>query len=102
MGLAFMGSLGDVNEIAPDEREGDIVASYYVVVYLATALPAIGVAAVTVAIDPLTAIQVFAYAVITVCLAGLGGLLLEMRTRKHSNRAAERQRRAQPEVSSAH
>lgn len=45
MGLAFMGSLGDVNEIAPDDRKGDIVASYYVVVYIGSAIPAIGVGA---------------------------------------------------------
>jgi phosphatidylserine synthase len=33
MGLAFMGSLGDVHESAPDDRRGDVVASYYVVTY---------------------------------------------------------------------
>jgi MFS family permease len=82
MGLAFMGSLGDVNEIAPDDRKGDIVASYYVVVYVATALPAIGVAALTVATDPLTAIEVFAFVVMAVCLAGLAGLLAELRSRR--------------------
>jgi hypothetical protein len=48
MGLAFMGSLGDVNEIAPEDRKGDIVANYYVVVYIATANPPIGVGALTV------------------------------------------------------
>lgn len=42
-GLAFMGSLGDISEIAPEDRKGDIVASYYVVIYVATALPAVGV-----------------------------------------------------------
>lgn len=42
-GLAFVGSLGDVSESAPAGRKGDIVASYHVVVYVATAVPAVGV-----------------------------------------------------------
>ncbi len=82
-GLAFMGSLGDVNEIAPEDRKGDIVASYYVVVYIGTALPVIGVGALTVATNPLTAIQVFAYVVIAICLTGLTGLIIELRAREH-------------------
>ena len=89
MGLAFMGSLGDVNEIAPEDSKGDVVASYYVVVYIATALPAIGVGALTVATDPSTASQAFAYAVIAVCLAGLTGLLVELRTRARSSEHEE-------------
>jgi len=32
-------------EIAPDDRKGDVVVSYFVVVYIATALPAVGVGA---------------------------------------------------------
>lgn len=88
MGLAFMGSLGDVNEIAPEDGKGDTVASYYVVVYIATALPAIGVGAVTVAIDPSTAIHAFAYAVIAVCITGLVGLRVELRSRQRSETQA--------------
>lgn len=79
MGLAFMGSLGDVNEAAPADRKGDVVASYYVVVYVATSLPAIGVGALTVATSLSTAIQTFSYAVLVICLAGLVGLMLETR-----------------------
>jgi MFS family permease len=82
MGMAFMGSLGDVNELAPDDRKGDMVASYYVVVYLATALPPIGVAGLTEATNASTAIQVFGYLVIGVCVAGLAGLLVELRRRR--------------------
>jgi len=79
-----MGSLGDVNEIAPDYRKGDVVASYYVVVYVATALPAIGVGALTVATDSSTALQTFVYDVLVLCFAGLAGLVLETRApRRH-------------------
>jgi MFS family permease len=87
MGLAFMGSLGDVNEIAPQDRKSDVVASYYVVVYIATALPAVGVGALTVTAGPSTAIQAFAYAVIAICLAGPTGLLIELHTRTRSRQA---------------
>jgi MFS family permease len=82
MGLAFMGSLGDVSEIAPPDRKGDVVASYYVVVYVATALPAIGVGALTVITNASVAVQAFGYVVIAVCLAGLTGLLIEQRSRR--------------------
>jgi MFS family permease len=79
VGLAFMGSLGDVNEAAPEDRKGDVVASYYVVVYVATALPAIGVGALTVATNSSTALHLFAYTVLGMCLAGLIGLRWETR-----------------------
>lgn len=78
-GLAFMGSLGDVTEIAPPQRKGDTVASYYVVVYAGTALPAIGVGALADAIGLQTAVQIFAYLVIAICAAGLIALTAEVR-----------------------
>lgn len=80
-GLAFMGSLGDVSEMAPADRKGDIVASYYVVVYLATALPAVGVGVLAQLTSLSTAFLVFAYLVIAFCLAGLSGLTTELRSR---------------------
>jgi dihydrofolate reductase len=65
-----MGSLGDVNEIAPEDHKGDIVASFYVVIYIGTALPAIGVGVIAQLVDPPTAIQVFAYVVIAMAILG--------------------------------
>jgi MFS family permease len=85
-GLAFMGSLGDVNEIAPEDRKGDTVASYYVVVYIGTALPAIGVGALAGHTGLPDAVQVFAYVVTAICLAGLLALSIE-RQRARSNLA---------------
>lgn len=81
-GLSFMGSLGDINEIAPENRKGDIVASYYVVVYVGTALPAIGVGVLAQLASLSTAIQVFGYVVVAICLAGLAGLITEARSRR--------------------
>lgn len=76
-GLAFMGSLGDVNEIAPDDRKADVVASYYVVVYAATALPVIGVGVLAGVLGLLPAVSIFSYVVLAVCIAGFVGLLAE-------------------------
>jgi MFS family permease len=81
-GLAFMGSLGDVSEIAPADRKGDIVATYYVVIYVATALPAVGVGVLAQLTTLSTAFLVFSYVVIAICLAGLAGLTAELRKRR--------------------
>jgi MFS family permease len=80
-GLTFMGSLADVSEFAPADRKGDIVASYYVVIYVATALPAVGVGVLAQLASLSTGILVFAYVVIAICLAGLAGLATELRRR---------------------
>lgn len=79
LGLAFMGALGDVNDIAPTNRKGDIVASFYVVTYVGTAIPVIGVGLIALRTNLLTAVQIFGYAVIVICLAGLAALIIEHR-----------------------
>jgi MFS family permease len=70
-GLTFQGALADVNEIAPEERKADVVAALYVVVYLATALPVIGVGALASPLGLVRAIEVFAAVVAGVCVLGL-------------------------------
>ncbi len=40
---AYRGSLGVVNQIAPDERRGEVVSSYFVFVFLGNAVPVIGI-----------------------------------------------------------
>lgn len=73
-GLTFMGSLGDIGEIAPVDQKANVVASYYVIVYLGTALPVIGVGALATSIGFAGAVRVFAYIVIAICLVGLAAL----------------------------
>lgn len=80
-GLTFAGSLADVNEIAPESHKANTVASYFVVVYLGTALPVIGVGALAGSIGLVAAIQVFAVVVVAACLAGLVALVAERRAR---------------------
>lgn len=97
MGLSFMGSLGDVNAIAPADRNGDIVASYYVVVYVGTAIPVIGVGVLAQGVGLPSAIEVFAYVVIAICLVGLTGLGREIRVRRGSTvRGRDPRRRPHP------
>jgi MFS family permease len=81
-GLAFMGSLGDVSEIAPHDRKADVVASYYVVVYFSTALPVIGVGVLAGSMGLLPAVSLFAYVVFAVCVLGLVGLVAETPDRR--------------------
>jgi hypothetical protein len=83
-GLAFMGSLGDVSHIVPGDRKGDIVASYYVVVYVGTAIPVIGVGVLTETVGFLMAIQVFGYIMVAICLGGLAALVSELHVRRRS------------------
>lgn len=86
-GLAFMGSLGDVSHMAPEDRKGDIVASYYVVVYVGTAIPVIGVGVLTETVGFLTAIQVFGCVMVAICLGGLAALVAELHIRRRSRQA---------------
>jgi MFS family permease len=80
-GLSFMGSLADVNEIAPADRKANVVATYYVVVYLATALPVVGVGALAEPLGLDEAITVFALVVLAICVIGVAALLREQRRR---------------------
>jgi MFS family permease len=42
-GLAFMGSMALVNEIAPPKQRGHVVSSLYIIIYLGVGLPVIGI-----------------------------------------------------------
>ena len=42
-GLASMGSLGQVNHVAPPAHRGEVTSSYYFIAYLGSALPSLGV-----------------------------------------------------------
>lgn len=42
-GLAFMGSMALVNEIAPATRRGDVISSLYVAIYIGVGLPIVGI-----------------------------------------------------------
>lgn len=78
-GLAFGGSLAAVNAVAPAHRRGDVLSSYYVIVYLGLAVPIIGVGFIALTTGQLIAVQIFAYAIIGACLAGIAAHCLDAR-----------------------
>jgi MFS family permease len=83
-GLAFLGSLGDVTEAAPQNRRSDVVAAFYVVVYLGTAIPAIGVGVLARYGGLRAAVGVFAVAMLAGALAAVGALVTEERNRRRT------------------
>jgi len=42
-GLAFMGSLALIGHVAPPQRRGDVISSFYVVIYCGVGIPILGV-----------------------------------------------------------
>lgn len=58
--LGYRGSLQVVNDIAPDERRGEVVSSYLIAVYLGNSLPIIGIGLLAARTTSLTAHIVFA------------------------------------------
>lgn len=68
LGFAFRGSLQAVNGMAPADRKGEVVASYYLIVYLGTALPVIGVGLLAERTGLVDAVQAFAYAAAICCV----------------------------------
>lgn len=42
-GLAFMGSMALVNEVAPPKQRGHVVSSFYIILYLGVGIPVIGI-----------------------------------------------------------
>jgi MFS family permease len=43
IGLAFMGSLAAINQIAPPERKSEMVSAFFVVAYIGITIPVVGV-----------------------------------------------------------
>jgi hypothetical protein len=60
-----------INDVAPPERHADVLSSFYVVTYIGSGLPVIGVGFLATAIGLLTAVQYSAAAVAPACLAAL-------------------------------
>lgn len=81
-GLAFLGGLTTINSSAPPGRHAEVLATFYVIVYLGVGLPTVGVGLLATAAGLLTAVQSFAWVVAALCLLVL--LVLTGRTRRHS------------------
>ncbi|HVT67068.1 MAG TPA: MFS transporter [Trebonia sp.] len=70
-GLGFLGAMTQVSQAAPAGRHADVLSSFYVVTYLGTGLPVIGVGFLAVAVGLLPAVRIFAAITGALCLAAL-------------------------------
>jgi MFS family permease len=70
-GLAFRAGLAAVSVRAPAERRGEVASSFFVVMYVAIALPVIGVGVLAQAVGLRTAGLIFAAAVAAVAVVAL-------------------------------
>ena len=82
-GLAFLGGLTAINSSAPAGRHAEVLATFYVIVYLGVGLPTVGVGLLATAAGLLTAVQSFAWVVAVLCL-----LVLLVRTGRTRRRPA--------------
>jgi MFS family permease len=70
-GLGFLGAMTEINQVAPPDRRADVLSSFYVVTYLGTGLPVIGVGFLATALGLLPAVRIFAAVTGLLCLAAL-------------------------------
>jgi MFS family permease len=75
MALGYRGSLTIVDEIAPEDRRAELLASYLLVVYAGNSLPVVSVGFLSRAAGPETAHQIFAavLALLALLAAAIGG-----------------------------
>ena len=71
MALGYRGSLQVVNEIAPDDRRGEVVSAYFVAGFLGNSVPVIGVGCVAALSNALIASVTFACAIAAFVVAAL-------------------------------
>jgi MFS family permease len=77
-GLAFLGAMCQVQAIAPEQHKANVMSMFYVVTYVGTGLPVIGVGFLATRISLLSAVEIFA-----VTLAGLCALAVVVLPRRH-------------------
>jgi MFS family permease len=63
LGCAFRGSLADVTAVAPEHERANVVAAFYIVIYVGTSLPVIGVGLLALSTGLLPAVRTFAWVI---------------------------------------
>ncbi|WP_130618884.1 MFS transporter [Dyella amyloliquefaciens] len=69
--LGYRGSLAVVNRIAPEERRGEVVSTYLIVMFSGNSLPVIGIGLLSAQTGPASAHAAFAGLIILLALLGL-------------------------------
>jgi MFS family permease len=88
LGCAFRGSLADVTAVAPEDERANVVAAFYIVIYLGTALPVIGVGLLALSTGLLPAVRTFAWIIGAAALAVFVLMALVERRVSRASRAS--------------
>ncbi|MDA8284784.1 MAG: MFS transporter [Actinomycetota bacterium] len=67
-GLAFLGAMREINAVAPPGRHAEVLSGFYVVTYLGTGLPVLGVGFLATSIGLLPAVEWFSAAAAAIAL----------------------------------
>lgn len=70
-GLAFVAAMSEVGAIAPADRHADVMSSFYVITYVGTGAPVIGVGLLASHTTLLRAVEAFAAVLAALCLVAL-------------------------------
>ena len=74
-GMAFLGAMTEINAVAPPERHAEVLSGFYVVTYLGTGIPVLGVGFLATAIGLLSAVEWFSAGAAAAAIGLLGALL---------------------------
>jgi MFS family permease len=83
IGLAFMGSLAAINQVAPPNRRGEMVSAFFVAAYVGLTVPVVGVGFLIDATNFVVGTIILAVALVLLLLATLIVLLLSSRKKIH-------------------
>lgn len=73
-GTAFLGAMTEINAVAPPARHAEVLSGFYVVAYLGTGIPVLGVGSLATAIGLLSAVEWFSAGAAAAAIALLGAL----------------------------
>ena len=74
VGGVFLGSLATANRLAPPDRRGQTIATYFAGCYCGLIVPVIGVGVASVFIGDFSAIVAFSVLIAALCLLALAGI----------------------------
>ena len=80
-GIGQLGSISELNEIAPPEERGAVNSLYFVMIYLFFAVPAVALGFTAVYTGLYAAVHVFAYIISALSVCCMAGLVLQRRKR---------------------
>ncbi|WP_308466877.1 MFS transporter [Rathayibacter soli] len=88
-GLAYLGGLTAVNQVAPAHRHAEVLSSFYIIIYLGVGLPVIGVGFLATRIPLTTTVELSAVLIAFACL-----ILLTLTAHRQSKKAPNTKKRS--------